>query len=88
MLHTLQYMKFNKTVAEQMKASDHLKDYLAIRNKREKFENLYKSEKIVFEKYLSVWVAVCILFGIILLQLTLHFAAHQGQGDKALQCNQ
>ena len=40
-------MKFNKTVAEQMKASDHLKNYLAIRNKREKFENLYKSEKLL-----------------------------------------
>ena len=46
-------MNFNKTVSKQMKVSDQLIDYQGIRNKREKFENLYNSEKIIFEKYLS-----------------------------------
>ena len=43
----------HKTVPKQMEDSDHLEQYLMISNKREKFDNLYKSEKIVFEKYLS-----------------------------------
>jgi 2-polyprenyl-3-methyl-5-hydroxy-6-metoxy-1,4-benzoquinol methylase len=51
-------MNFNKTVSEQMKASDQLKGYIGVRNKREKFENLYKTEKIVFEKYLTECKAV------------------------------
>ena len=40
------------TVSKQMKDSDQLEEFLMISNKREKFDNLYKSEKIVFEKYL------------------------------------
>jgi len=52
-------MSFDKTIPEQMNVSGHLERYLKDdrvgedRNKREKFENLYKSEKIVFEKYLT-----------------------------------
>ena len=36
-----------------MKTSAQLEGYIANANKREKFENLYKSEKIVFKKYLK-----------------------------------
>lgn len=46
-------MTNKKTISKLMEDSDHLEQYLMIRDKREKFENLYKSEKIVFSKYLS-----------------------------------
>ena len=46
-------MTNHKTVTKQMEDSNQLEKYLMISNKREKFDNLYKSEKIVFEKYLS-----------------------------------
>ena len=51
-------MNSNKTIPEQMSSSNQLERYIhddrtGEVNKREKFENLYKSEKIVFEKYLT-----------------------------------
>ena len=51
-------MNSNKTISEQMSSSNQLERYIhddrtGEVNKREKFENLYKSEKIVFEKYLT-----------------------------------
>ena len=46
-------MNSTKIIANQMKTSAQLEGYIANANKREKFENLYKSEKIVFKKYLK-----------------------------------
>lgn len=42
-----------KKVSKIMNESSHLNDYIKIRNKREKFKNLYKSEKYIFKKFLK-----------------------------------
>ena len=42
-----------KKVSKIMNESNHLNDYIKIRNKREKFNNLYKSEKYIFKKFLK-----------------------------------